>query len=147
MHLKILYKLTNAFGDQRGVSGSRSKFFSKSICRPISRKSPQILKPRIWESSYGLAISKKNALGSETEPIVRNPPNSSFTRSDRSDRSLRPVRPVGLEWTFSDRSDRFHRPVRPVAPRQSANKASNVESRANEVQIQQNLEDTFTSVP
>jgi len=129
-------------GDQRGVNGSRSKFLSKSIRRPISRKSPQTLKPRIWESSYGLAISKQNTLGSEMEAIARNPPNSSFTGSDRSDRSLQPVRPVGLEWMFSDRSDRFHRPVR-----QPANKASNVESRANEVQIQRNLEDTFTSVP
>ena len=47
----------------------------------------------------------------------------------------------------SDWSDRLSIPVRPVAPRQPVNKASNVESRANEVQIQRNLEDTFTTVP
>ena len=65
----------------------------------------------------------------------------------------RPVRPLtqtgqtgraGIE--IPDRSDGFHRLVRPVAPRQPTNKASNVESRANEGQIQRNLEDTFTSV-
>ena len=91
-------------GDQRGVNGSRSKFLSKSIRRPISRKSPQTLKPRIWESSYGLAISKKNALGSETEAIARNPPNSSFTGSDRSGWSGRFQ--TG-QTGFTDRSDRL----------------------------------------
>ena len=50
-----------------GVNGSRSKFISKSIRRSISRKSPQALKPRIWENSYGLAISLQNALGSCAE--------------------------------------------------------------------------------
>ena len=44
-------------------------------------------------------------------------------------------------------SDRWKGPVRPVAPRKLGNKTSKVESRANEVQIQRNLEDTFTTVP
>ena len=87
-----------------GVNGSRSKFLSKSICQPISRKSPQTLKSRIWESSYGLAISKQNALGSETEAITRNPPNSSFTGSDRSGWSGRFQ--TG-QTGFTDRSDRL----------------------------------------
>ena len=49
----------------------------------------------------------------------------------------RPVRPptqtgrAGIE--IPDRSDRFLRPVRPVAPRKPAIKASNGESRSNEV--------------
>ena len=47
----------------------------------------------------------------------------------------------------SHRSDRWKGPVRPVAPRKLGNKTSKVESRANEVQIQRNLEDTFTTVP
>ena len=47
----------------------------------------------------------------------------------------------------SDRSDRWKGPVRPVAPRKLGNKTSKVESRANEVQIQRNLEDTFTTIP
>ena len=54
-------------------------------------------------------------------------------RSDRSHRSDRWKGPV--------------RPVRPVAPRKLGNKTSKVESRVNEVQIQRNLEDTFTTVP
>jgi len=33
----------------RGVNGSRLKFFSKSIRRPISQKSPQGLEPRMRE--------------------------------------------------------------------------------------------------
>ena len=47
-----------------GLNGSRSKFLSKSIRRPISRKSQQALKLRIRENSYGLAISLQNVLGS-----------------------------------------------------------------------------------
>ena len=54
--------------------------------------------------------------------------------------SHRPVRPptqtgqtgwAGIE--IPDRSDRFLRPVRPIAPRKPAIKASNSESRSNEV--------------
>ena len=86
-----------------------------------------------WESSYGLAISKKKTLERETEAIRENSTNSSSAKSDRSDRYLRPVRPVGLEIEIPDRSDRLPRPVRPVAPRQPATKASKCKSRANEV--------------
>ena len=64
---------------------------------------------------------------------------------------VRPLAPTGQTGRAGaevpDRSDRFHRPVRPVAPRKPANEASNGESRANEVQIQRNLEDSFASTP
>ena len=54
---------------------------------------------------------------------------------------------LGWEIQTVDRSDRLHRPVRPVAPRQPANKAPNVESRANEVQIQPNFVESFVTTP
>ena len=91
-------------------------------------KSPQPLAPRKRENSYGLAITKRKALGREAEAIQENFTKYSSAESDRSDRLLRPVRPVWLEFENSDRSDRFQRPVRPVTPRQIANKASNGKS-------------------
>ena len=114
-------------GDQRGMNGSRSKFLSKSIRRPISRKSPQTLNLR-YEHSYGLAISQQHTLenfAEAKEPIRCESQNTAEGTGQTA------------HWDRSDWSgwSRRPRPVRPVAPRQPATKAPNGKSRANEVQI------------
>ena len=130
-----------------GVNGSRSKFLSKfkpSAYIPKITASPP---PGVCENSYRQAISQQHTLENFAEAKLKNSPNSNTAESDRSDRQHRPVRPVGLEFKNPDLSDWYQRPVRPVPSRQPAIKASKGKSRANDVQIQRNLEDTFTLVP
>jgi len=90
-------------------------------------KSPQPLGPRRRENSYGLAISKRKALGSEAEAIQENFTKCSSAESDRSDRLLRPVRPVLLEFENSDRL----RPDRSQTKLQMAN-LEQTKSKSNE---------------
>ena len=117
---------------------------------PKITTNPQIL-DEVW-SSYRRGKPTQITPRNEREKArKRSRKTADLAVRDRSDRLLWAVRPVGLHLKFQtgccDRSDWLLRPVKPVAPRQPANKASNVESRTNEVQIQRNLEDTFTYVP
>jgi len=130
-----------------GVNGSRSKFLPKSICRPISQnhRKPSNLGQReyLWTSyleAKDLGCSAEAKMR-ETSQISAQHIQTGLTGIlDRSDRS-------GWEIQTADRSDRLHRPVRPVSPRQPANQAPNIKSRANELQIQRNLEESFATTP
>ena len=128
-----------------GVNGSRSKFLSKLIRRPISQKhhKPSRVLGKVW-NSYGRAKPTQKALERASEDTEANreklqtwqPWTGQTALTDRSNRS---------GWAeVPDRSDRL---LRPVAHRQPATKAPKDKSRANEVQIQRNLEDSFASTP
>ena len=131
-----------------GVNGSQSKFLSKLIRRPISQKhhKPSRVLGEVW-NSYGRAKPTQKALERASEDTEANreklqtwqPWTGQTALTDRSDRSGRAE--------VLDQSDRLLRPVRPVAPRRPATKAPKGKSRANEVQIQRNLEDSFASTP
>ena len=102
---------------------------------PKITASPQ---PKVGDNSYELAISQQHTLGNFAEAKRVESQN----RTAETDQTA-----SGHRTDRSDRSDRLSTPVRPVAPRQPVNQLSKVESRANEVQIQRNLGDTFTPVP
>jgi len=120
----VLSHLRDRNWRQEGVNESRSKFLPKSETSAYVPKSPQALQPR----SVIIVMDKL-----------------SRSRRPRSQRGSKASRNAELDCR--DRSDRLHRPVRPVAPRQPAKKAPNVKSRANTVQIQRNLEESFASTP
>ena len=132
-----------------GVNGSRSKFLSKLIRRPISQNhhEPSRVLGEVW-NSYGRAKPTQNTPRtckrkhrSERENLQTWQTRTGQTAlSNWSDWS-------GWNSKNPNRSDRFQRPVRPVPSRQPATKAPNGKSRANEVQIQWNLEDSFASTP
>ena len=120
----------------RGVNVSRSKFLPKSIRRPISQNhhKPSRVLGEVW-NSYGRAKPTQNT------------PRTCERKHGSERENLQTWQTWTGQTALSDRSDRFQRPGRPVAPRQIANKASNGKSRANVVQIQRNLEDSFASTP
>ena len=127
-------------GDQRGgewepikisLEINPSAYFPKITINPQSK---------VWENSYGLAISQQHTLENFAE--AKEP-----TRCESQNTSEGTGQTGRAGADVPDRSDRFHRPVRPIAPRQPATKAPNGKSRANEVQIQRNLEDSFASTP
>ena len=92
---------------------------------------------QVSENSYGQAISKQ-----KTQVAARKQSESKCRT-----RLQRPVRPVAQTGQTGRAGNSNCRPVRPVVPRQPANKAPNVKSRANEVQIERNLEENFASTP
>ena len=117
-----------------GVNGSRSKFLSKSIRRPISWKSPQTLNLR-YENSYGLAISHQHTLenfAKAKEPTRCESQNTAegtgqTAHWDRSDqlgwsRCPKPVRPVsqtgqtGRSQTAHNQSSKW-----PISSKRSPN--------------------------
>ena len=99
----------------------------------------------VSENSYWTSYLEAKDLGCSAEAKARETSQIAAQHTqtgligvlDRSDRS-------GWEIQTADWSDRLHRPV---SPRQPANKAPNVKSRANELQIQRNLEESFASTP
>ena len=125
------------------MNGSRSKFLPKSIRRPISQNhhKPSKVLGEVW-NSYGRAKPtqtnprmSERKLGSNTKQIADLSAWTGLTgATDRSDRSWPEQVLTGLTG-LAVQSDQCH-PEKPV------NKTSKEESRANEVQIQRNLEDT-----
>ena len=112
---KTTYILKRRWGtetsDQRGVNGSRSKFLSKLIRRPISQNhhKPSRVLGEVW-NSYGRAKPTQNThRTSERKNTEVNPENlqtwqtrtGQTALSDRSDRS-------GWSSKNPDRSDRLH---------------------------------------
>jgi len=123
-----IIKRVNALGEGpklaiRGggrVNGSRSKFLSKLIRRPISQNhhEPSRVLGEVW-NSYGRAKPTQNT------------PRTCERKHGSERENLQTWQTRIGQTALSDRSDRFQRPVRPVSPRQIANKASNGKSRAN----------------
>ena len=103
------------------------KISSKFETSAYVPKSPQALEPRLARIAMDSLSRRRRPRSQRGSKTSRN------AELDCRDRSDRLHRPVGLGIQIPDRSDRLLRPVRPVAPRQPANKAPNVKSRANEV--------------
>ena len=125
----------------RGGEWEPDKISPKFETSAYVPKSPQALEPRSAKIAMDMLSRSRRPRLQRGSKASRN---AELDCRDRSDRLHRPVR---LGNQTPDRSDRLLRPVRPVAPRQPTNKASNVKSRANEVQIQQNLEENFVTTP
>ena len=114
-------------GDQRGMNGSRSKFLSKSIRRPISRKSPQTLNLR-YENSYGLAISQQHTLENFTEAKEPTRCESQNTAEGTGQTA---------HWDRSDRSgwSRRPRPVKPVSQTGQTGRSQTAHNQSSKWQI------------
>ena len=126
-----------------GVNGSRSKFLSKSIRRPISRKSPQTLNLR-YENSYGLAISQQHTLENFAEAKEPTRCESQNTAEGTGQTA---------HWDWSDRSGWSRRP-RPVRPVSQTGRSQTARNQSSKWQISskrspnpRNLEDSFASTP
>ena len=141
LHLKIMMDRN---WRPEGGEWEPIKISSKFETSAYVPKSPQALELRSARIAMDKLSRSRRPRSQRGSKASRN---AELDCRDRSDRLHRPVRPVGLGIQIPDRSDRLLRPVRPVTPRQPANKAPNVKSRANEVQIQRNLEQSFVTTP
>ena len=92
---------------------------------------------------FGIAKEELNQHKQALERASKNSEAIEKISRPGKHRSVRPPTQTGRAGI--EIPDRFLRPVRPVAPRKPAIRASNGESRANEVQIQRNLEDSFAT--